>query len=237
MGNKKEVLEKIHHKLIVSCQARKGWAMYGPEIMAAFASAAMEGGAGGIRANGVKDITAIRKKVKLPMIGIQKIWTEGCEVYITPTYESAVPILETGVEIIALDGTGRKRPNGETYDSIVYQIREHYPDVLIMGEISTLKEAEALQKSGTDIISTTLSGYTRETAGVTVFKPELVREITSATDLPVIAEGRIYTVEELTAAYAAGAHAAVVGTAITRPEIITARYVRGLETYFETVNQ
>lgn len=222
---RKNVMEQIYHKLLVSCQARKGWAMYGSEIMAAFAVAAMEGGAGGIRANGVNDIQAIRAKVPLPMIGIQKLWTENAEVYITPTYESAVPILETGVEILALDATPRTRPNGETYHSIVSQIRCNYPDTLIMAEISTIEEAASIRSEEADIISTTLSGYTQSSENIKAVDIELIRRIKAITDIPVIAEGHIQTPEEMMEAFDAGAHAVVVGTSITRPEIITARYV------------
>ena len=136
----KDVLEKIKGKLIVSCQARVGWPMYGADIMAAFAAAAEQGGAAGIRATGVDNITRIREKVHLPIIGINKQFSDEYEVYITPTYQSAADILETGAEIIALDATPRRRPGGETPEEILRQIREHYPDALVMGEISTPEE-------------------------------------------------------------------------------------------------
>lgn len=162
----KDVLEKIKGKLIVSCQARVGWPMYGADIMAAFAAAAEQGGAAGIRATGVDNITRIREKVHLPIIGINKQFSDEYEVYITPTYQSAADILETGAEIIALDATPRRRPGGETPEEILRQIREHYPDALVMGEISTLEEAERIIPMGFDLISTTLSGYTRESQEV-----------------------------------------------------------------------
>ena len=97
--DKEDLLDSIHHKLIVSCQARKGWAMYGADIMAAFAKAAEEGGAAGIRATGVDNITKIKEKVKLPIIGINKQFGDY-PVYITPTYESAKEILKFGITFI-----------------------------------------------------------------------------------------------------------------------------------------
>ena len=94
--HKKYILNKINGGLIVSCQARKGWPMYGSNIMAAFAKAAEIGGAVGIRATGKDDISAIKKCVNLPIIGINKCFSEY-PVYITPTYESAKEILDVGM--------------------------------------------------------------------------------------------------------------------------------------------
>jgi N-acylglucosamine-6-phosphate 2-epimerase len=234
MKTKKEILDEIRGTLIVSCQAREGWAMHGSSIMAAFAAAAMEGGAGGIRANGAADIQEIKKKVSLPLIGIQKIWQDSCEGYITPTYESAVPIIEAGAEIIALDATARSRPNHETFASIVKRIRDNYPHVLIMGEISAIEEAKVIKDLDIDLISTTLSGYTaasKKTEGVDL---NLIGDIVAITHIPVIAEGKIRTEKEVVEAFQAGAHAVVVGTSITRPEIITSRYTAEIKRYFES---
>lgn len=231
-NHKKEViLAQLKGKLIVSCQARVGWPMYGAEIMAAFAAAACQGGAAGIRATGVDNISKIKEKVSLPIIGINKQFRDDYEVYITPTYESAREILETGIEIVAMDATPRKRPGGETVERILCQIRENYPEVLVMGEISTISEAKAIVPMGFDLISTTLSGYTKESMGVKTVNLELIRRICEITDIPVIAEGKIAHEEEAVMALDAGAHAVVVGTSITRPEIITERYVEALSRY------
>lgn len=228
---KEEVLRQLKGKLIVSCQARVGWPMYGAEIMAAFAAAACQGGAAGIRATGADNITKIKERVSLPIIGINKQFRDDYEVYITPTYESAREILETGIEIVAIDATPRQRPGGETVGQILARIREDYPDVMVMGEISTIEEAEAVIPMGFDLISTTLSGYTKESECVKTVNLELIRRICAITDIPVIAEGKIAREEEAVMALKAGAHAVVVGTSITRPEIITERYVGALKEY------
>ena len=225
--NKNELLEKIKHKLIVSCQARQGWAMYGADIMAAFAKAAEEGGAAGIRATGVDNITKIKEKVNLPIIGINKQFSDY-PVYITPTYQSAKEILDCGIEIIALDATPRQRPNNEKVIDIVSKIRKNYPNVLIMGEISTLQEAKDILPLNLDLISTTLSGYTKESENITSVNFKLIKQISEITDIPIIAEGKIKNEEETLESIKAGAFAVVVGTSITRPEIITSRYVKYL---------
>lgn len=229
----KNTLKLLKHKLIVSCQARVGWPMYGPEIMAAFAAAAKQGGAAGIRATGVDNIRKIKERVDLPIIGINKQFWEDYNVYITPTYESAREILEVGIDIIALDATPRKRPGGETVGGILKKIRAEYPNVLVMGEISTLDEAKAILPLGFDILSTTLSGYTEESQEVNSVNLELIRQIHKITDTPIIAEGKIIREEEAVEAMNAGAHAVVVGTSITRPEIITERYVKAMKIAME----
>ena len=117
MENRK-LLERLKGRLIVSCQARVGWPMYGPEIMAAFAVAAQQGGAAGIRATGPENIARIREKVDLPVIGINKQFSDDYDVYITPTYQSAVDILEVGIEIIAIDATPRPRPGGQAHPGV-----------------------------------------------------------------------------------------------------------------------
>ena len=220
----KEVLDKIKDGLIVSCQARKGWPMYGADIMAAFATAAKVGGAVGIRATGRENIARIKENVDLPIIGINKVFSDY-PVYITPTYESAKEILEVGVDIIALDATERIRPNDEKIVDIINRIRTEYPDTLIMGEISTLEEARIALGFGIDLISTTLAGYTEASKNIKSVDLKLINDISKITSVPIIAEGKIQNETEALEALESGAFAVVVGTSITRPEVITHRFV------------
>ena len=183
------------------------------------------------RATGADNITKIKEKVDLPIIGINKQFGKY-PVYITPTYQSAKEILDCGIDVIALDATSRLRPNGETLETIVEQIRLNYPDVLIMGEISTLEEAKAILPLKLDLISTTLSGYTEESKEVTAVNLKLIHEISQITKsiLDDYGTGRnIKNEVEAQSALDAGAFAVVVGTSITRPEIITSRYVTYLK--------
>lgn len=218
-------LETIKGNLIVSCQARKGWPMYGKEIMAAFAVAAKQGGAVCIRASGKENINEIKKKVDLPIIGINKVFTDY-PVYITPTYDSAKEILDENIEVIALDATRRSRPNNEKLEDIVYKIRKNYPDVLIMGEISTYEEAIDVKDLNFDLLSTTLSGFTENSGKKDSVDLDLIEKLSKNLDIPIIAEGLIHTPQDARKAIEAGAYSVVVGTAITRPEIITERFVK-----------
>lgn len=226
---KEELLNAIRGGLVVSCQARQGWPMYGTDIMVAFAKAAKQGGAVGIRATEPQNISAIKEAVDLPIIGIYKQWFEGYDVYITPTYDSAAAVVEAGAEIVALDGTKRRRPNGENLKDIIARIHDNYPDVLVMSDCDNLESALYAEECGTDIVSTTLSGYTEETKNQNSFNYEFVSALKNHLKVPIIAEGHISTPEELVSAYKSGADSVVVGSAITRPEIITKRFVDNLE--------
>ena len=68
------ILEAIHHKLIVSVQAYPSEPLRRPDIMAAMALAAEQGGAAAIRCQGLADIAAIKGQVEVPVIGL---WKEG----------------------------------------------------------------------------------------------------------------------------------------------------------------
>ncbi|WP_057915186.1 N-acetylmannosamine-6-phosphate 2-epimerase [Peribacillus muralis] len=223
--DKKSVLKTFKNGLIVSCQAREGWPMYGTNMMGALSQAAEKGGAVGIRATGPENIEAIRKVTTLPIMGIYKQWFDECEVYITPTYESAKSIIEAGACIVALDGTQRRRPRGEKLEEIIEKIHSEHPDIVVMADCATFEEGLIAEKLGADIVSTTLCGYTEETKYVKEIDYDLIRKLASALKIPIIAEGHIHTKEHARKAIESGAFAVVVGTAITRPEIITKRFV------------
>jgi putative N-acetylmannosamine-6-phosphate epimerase len=215
------LISSLKRGLIVSCQALPHEPLHGQAIMARMARAAHEGGAVGIRANGPDDVRAIREAVSLPLIGLFKDGSEG--VYITPTLAHARVIAEAGADIIALDATPRPRPNGERLEEMVEAI--HALGKLVMADISTFDEGRAAEAAGVDLLSTTLSGYTPYSPQQPGPDLELVRRLAGAAHVPVIAEGRISTPDELMAALEAGAYAVVVGGAITRPQSITRRFV------------
>jgi N-acylglucosamine-6-phosphate 2-epimerase len=221
-----DVLDKIKGGLVVSCQAEEGSPFYEPGLMARFARAAELGGAVGIRAK-EPDIRAIREMCSLPIIGIDKVYLEGFEVYITPRFEDAQRIAEAEAEIIALDCTPRPRPGGTTMEELVQRIKTEL-EVPVMADISTLDEAAAAEAAGADLVATTLSGYTsysRKTEGPDW---ELLEAVIRAVKVPVVAEGHIQTLAEARAAFALGAWAIVIGTAITRPVELTQRFVQAI---------
>ncbi len=213
--------------LIVSCQALEHEPLHGSHIMARMALAAQQGGAVGIRANTPEDIRAIRETVSLPIIGIYKREYEGSPVYITPTFAEAKAIAEAGAQMIALDATQRLRPNGETLEELIRRIHEEL-DLPVMADCSTLDEAVKAAELGADVVSSTLAGYTpysRKTDGPDF---ELLQEMLAAVRVPVFAEGRFHTPEQVAKALKMGCYAVVVGGAITRPQEITARFTAGI---------
>lgn len=223
------ILRKIKGGLIVSCQALSTEPLCDPYIMAKMAYAAKLGGAVGIRANTIIDIEAIRKTVDLPIIGIIKAVYDDSDVYITPTIKEVGELVNAGCEIIATDATNRIRPNGESFEEFFTKVRKKYPNQLFMADTSCFEEGLTASKLGFDLIGTTMAGYTPYTKGRTLPDLELISRYSSELDKPIIAEGGIWTPEDLKNVYKNGAFSAVCGTAITRPMDITKHFVKALE--------
>lgn len=222
-------MKKIKSGLIVSCQALSTEPLCDPYIMAKMAYAAKLGGAVGIRANTVIDIAAIKKTVDLPIIGIIKSVYDDSDVYITPTMKEVDELVNAGCEIIATDATKRIRPNGETLEDFFVNVRKKYPNQLFMADTSCFEEGKTAAELGFDLIGTTMSGYTPYTKGRVLPDLELIKKYSSELDKPIIAEGGIWTPDDLKNVYKNGAFSAVCGTAITRPMDITKRFVKALE--------
>lgn len=220
-----DILRQIEKGLIVSCQAPPDDPLHGSLIMAKMAKAAELGGAVGIRANGYEDILAIKREVKLPIIGLIKKRYEGYQPYITPTMDEVDRVVEAGAHIIAVDATQSLKPGEVTTAQFIAMIRKKYPETLIMADISTYEEGLEAYHLGFDLISTTLSGYTHHSPPKEGPDFELIERLAKDVRVPVIAEGRIWTPEEAVKAFEKGAYAVVVGTAITRPLEITRRFI------------
>lgn len=220
------MLEQIKGKLVVSCQALENEPLHSPFIMARMALAAAEGGSAGIRANSVVDIKAIRQQVALPVIGLIKRDYPDSEVFITPTLREVEELIAAAPEMIALDATQRPRPGGETLAQLVAAIRARWPALLLMADIASVEEALIAEQLGFDCVGTTLYGYTPQTKGHTLPESDfaLLKAVLAAVAIPVIAEGNVDTPERAARCLALGAHAVVVGGAITRPQQITRRF-------------
>lgn len=223
---KEELLAKLRGKLIVSAQAYPGEPMRHPETMAQISRAAEIGGAAGIRCQGLADISAIKGRVKVPVIGL---WKEGDEgIYITPTLRHARACAMAGADIVAIDATGRPRPDGLTYAQTVAKL--HQDGIIVMADCGSFEDAQRAVDADTDIISTTLAGYTGDREKTDGPDIELLKEMVVAfPDVPVICEGRVHTPEQAAQVMAAGAFAVVVGTAITHPTSITGWFKTAVE--------
>ena len=217
-------------KLIVSCQAFEGEPLSGPMFMAAMAKSVELGGAGGIRANGPDDIAAIRKLTDLPIIGIWKRLYEGYEPYISPTLEDVLAVVEAGADIVAVDATSRLHPGDISAEELIQSIKDTV-DIPIMADISTVEEGIRSQEAGADMVATTLWGYTSYTRMSDDTEPssELLEQLVKRLSIPVIAEGRIWSPEQACMALKKRAYAVTVGAAISRPHLITRRFVDAME--------
>ena len=216
-------VEQIQWQLIVSCQALEDEPLHSSFIMGRMALAAKQGGAKGIRANTVEDIKEIRKNVDLPIIGIIKRDYEDSEVYITPTMREIDELAEVEPEIIALDATFSRRPFAE--------IRKKYPNQLLMADCSTMDEVIIADKLGFDFVGTTLVGYTKQSKDIKIEAEDFIfiREALDKINAKLIAEGNINTPQKLKRVMELGVYSAVVGSSITRPQIITRSFTSVLK--------
>lgn len=227
-------MPNLNRGLIVSCQAVEGEPLYGLHMMHHFARAAVLGGAKGIRANYVSDISAIKNEVSVPVIGIIKAEYEGSDVYITPTLKEVKELLTTGCEVIALDATNRPRPNGEKLSDMVAYLRQHAPQVELMADVSTYEEAKAADGLGFDYIGSTMRGYTPYTKGISIPDYDMLETMVRTLNANIIAEGGIWEVGQLKRVLATGVYAVVIGSAITRPMDITKRFAAAFPSPGET---
>jgi N-acylglucosamine-6-phosphate 2-epimerase len=216
----------------VSCQALEGEPLHGALFMAAMARAAVAGGAAGIRANGPADVAAIRAALgpAIPLIGLWKQPCPGLPVYITPTVAAARALREAGADIIAVDATARPRPEGGDAAGYLRLLRRAL-DCPVMADVATLEEGLAAAGAGAAVVATTMAGYT--STGPPPAGPDfaLLAALVAALGHqgpPVVAEGRIGTPAQARRALDLGAWAVVVGSAITRPQEITARFARAV---------
>ena len=225
-ARKREILESLKGGLIVSCQVQHDDPIYSEEMPVKMAEAAQWAGAVGIRANSPEQIRAIREAIDLPIIGLYKIWQEGTDVFITPTLEAAKQVYEAGADIIALDCTEQMINGREAYH-LLPEVKEALPEAIIFADVSTYEEAKRALELGADVIGPTLYGYTRQTKDIE--QPDL-REFARmcrnfGNQAYLIMEGHIYTPEDAIKCLYLGAHAVVVGSAITRPHLTAKRFV------------
>ena len=230
MTIREESLDLLKNRIIVSVQAMPNEPFYEETSITAMMQSVINGGAAGLRVAGTRDVK-IAQQFNVPVIGLTKPnklpenWKRV--VYITPGVKEVKELIEAGADIIAFDGTSRPRPDGSNIEQLI--TLSHFAGRLAMADISTLEEGINCANLGADIISTTLAGYTDEsnsTSNTPDF--ELLKQLVSTLDKPIFLEGRIWTPEEVKKAFKLGAHSVVIGSAITRPHLITKRFTEVL---------
>lgn len=223
-------IKALKGQLIVSCQALPQEPLHSSFIMGRMARAAKEGGAAGIRANTKEDIKEIQEVTGLPIIGIVKRDYPDSAVYITPTMKEIEELMEVKPEIVAIDATGALRPGNVTLADFFHQIKEKYPEQKLMADCSTIEEALFADELGFDFIGTTMVGYTPQSKGLKIEENdfEILRTILKKVKHPVIAEGNVNSPEKAKRVIELGSYAVVVGSSITRPQLITKGYAEAV---------
>lgn len=227
----KAPVKKCLGELIVSCQAYEDTPLYGADNMKRMVASAMLGGAKAVRCCWVQDIRAARELSEdLVIIGINKVFPKDGSmngIFITPTFEAAKEIIEAGADIIALDTRFIEGRGKEELAILLKEIHDAYPEIAIMADCSTYEECVFCEESGmVDILSTTLSGLAKEMEGPDL---ELLRQLKANCKLPINAEGRIWELKDIDDVVKAGADMITIGTAITRPHLITERFIKHYE--------
>lgn len=223
------MISRLKNKVIVSVQAMPSEPLYLEKCMVAMMKSVVKGGAGGLRVAGIRDVRNAKNLFDIPVVGITKPdvippnWQEI--VYITPELKDVISLIDAGADIVAFDGTQRPRPNGAKLEELIKYIKINKR--VSMADISTVEEGIKAAEMGANLLSTTLSGYTLESKSDNEgpdFK--LLRELVEKTNVPVVLEGRIWEPEDVQKAFSLGAHCVVIGSAITRPQLITKRFVQ-----------
>jgi len=221
------LIEQLRGGLIVSCSPAEGTPLAEPEHLAAIAAAAERGGAVAIRAESAAAVAAIRPVVSVPIIGLRRRRLAGSAVTITPEVHDAIAVCEAGADLVAYDATARPRPGGEDAADFLRRLRAALGDGIgIVADVDDVGAGQAAAEEGADLVATTLAGYTASGPAPVLTEPdiELLAGLAARAGAPAIAQGRYSTPQQVADAFAAGAYAVAVGTAITDPMELTRRF-------------
>jgi N-acylglucosamine-6-phosphate 2-epimerase len=221
-----DVLDRLRGGLVVSCQARGDNPLRHTPTIVRMCRATLAGGAVAVRVEGLEDVAAVSDAIDAPVIGLWKVGSQG--VFITPGVGHALAVAGAGADIVAVDGTRRSRPDGSTLVDVTVAVHDR-TDALVLADVADRADAEQAIDAGVDVLATTLSGYTDPDADVPAAPDlDLVEELVGLGGVPVIAEGRYHRPDDVARALSMGAHAVVVGTAITDLRWATGRFVQAL---------
>ena len=218
--------------LIVSSQALAGNPMLDTVKLASMAEAAALGGASALRVNGPEVVRELKRRVDIPIIGINKVKDETGRTVITPTFALAKDVVDAGASIVAVDACFYPSSIKEDLKTLTERIHNEL-GAMVMADISTPEEAVAAAKAGVDAVSTTLAGYVPGAlhSSEELYTPNysIIQEIAAKNlNIALVAEGRFWTPESVAKALNFGAQAVVIGKAITNPMAITKYFIANI---------
>lgn len=215
-----KLLSTLKQSLIASCQPIDNGPMDKVEHVVAMALAAVDGGAKGLRIEGIENVRAVAKATSTPIVGIVKRDLDNSPIRITPFIKDVEALAEAGASIIAFDGTDRDRP-AAMLDLLA---AVHKSGCVAMADCADYDTGMMLAKHGCTFIGSTMSGYVDLNKTPNTPDYDLVSNWV-AQGLNVIAEGRYNSPERAAKAIELGAFSVTVGSAITRIEHITQWFV------------
>ena len=216
------MLDALRGGLIVSVQAWAGSVLNTPATIALLARCVVQNGAVAVRIEGLERIRAVRAVVDVPIVGIVKRETTGFAPYITATPTDVAAVAAAGASIVAFDATRRPHPAGVTVADLVASCKR--AGVLAMADCAEADDAREASAAGAEILASTLAGYTEATRGRVLPALDLVA-IVARLGCFTVCEGGIGTPDVAKKAFAAGADAIVVGTAITNVDALVRNFV------------
>lgn len=213
-------IDDLRGGLVVSIQAGRTSPLHDTRVIVAMAKALETLRPVAWRIESPEHVRGVRAVSELPIIGLHKVHN-GVRNVITPTVEHALALADAGADIVATDATEEIR--GDDF-SIIGRIAS-VTGLPVMADVSTIAEGERARLAGAALVGTTLSGYTPQSQrGLAGPDLELVSALADR-GLDVIGEGRFRSSDEIAEAFARGALAVVVGSAITDPVSIAAPLV------------
>ena len=223
---KQKILSQLKHGIIVSCQMEKHAPCYSDEIVELMAKATLWGGAVGLRLNGIENIKKIRSFTEVPIIGLVKVFREDSEVFMTPSMQYVDAVIEAGANIVAIDGTSRLI-DGVPANHIIKEIKNKYSEILVFADVRNIEDALESIKLGADIVAPTFYRFDKNAKSTDLPDWEMFAHMCQVVKdrAIVMMEGKVWSPDDAIKAFHYGAYSVVVGSAITRPHLITQRFV------------
>lgn len=232
--DKGTLVESLKNGLIVSCQIEHHAPCYSDDMVELMAKAALWGGACGLRINTAENVRKIRAFTDAPVIGLEKVFRDDTDVFMTPTMELVDKLADAGTDIIAIDGTDRMIDGHPAYE-IIPDIRAKHPELLIFADVRDDRDAAMALDCGADFVAPTFYRFKKDAKSTDLPDWEMFSSMCRVCKDRgyAIMEGKIWTPDDAIRALHYGALAVVVGSAITRPHMITRRFYDHINGYTE----